>query len=297
MFSIEQTNPNPAMMPRKKKGHVGLWIALSVLFLVIVAGVYLFATIAWLPPKDLGITYSQKDFNAVMRKIGTHIKVDFGAGESYDNRTILDEKPSVSGTAATGYFSLNNDVKGGSKVTIRDLNYKDYKWKFSNYKRKSFALTPVEVSAFFNYIAPGFWWFKNTQIINEGNVIKTSATVDIKKLKSNLYSDVAGLITFPLPDKANLYTEGQFSITNNKITMVPTVMDIGLISIPIEFRTGANLNSFEDYLTRFFTVLNQDANGNIKKGKDALYIFFAGIKDGQFFFDGNIPMNVEVSPK
>lgn len=265
----------PAMP--KKKSHIGRWIFLTVLVLLLGAGLFIYGQISWFGPKDLGVRYTQKDYNSAVQKLGIHITADLGNGTTYDNKDIL-----AGSETATGYGSANNSTA----VKVGDLNFKDYNWEFTNYVRKTVRLTNVEVTAFFNEIAPSFWWFKNTQVkIAPDGTIITSSSANIKKMKENLFSDVAGKIPVPLPDKVNLYTEGDFSVTNNKINMNPEVMNTGAISLPKEFKSGSNLNTFSSYLERFYTTIPN------------LSITNAGVENGEFVFDGNIPTEVKVTPK
>ena len=47
-----------------------------------------------------------------------------------------------------------------------------------------------------------------------------SSTADIERLKTDLYSDVADDAPIPLPDRLNIYSKGQVSITNNQLTEI-----------------------------------------------------------------------------
>ena len=269
--------PIPAPIQPKKKRHTVRWVLLAVLLLIIGGGAYVYASISILPARDLGVRYTQKDFNSAVQKTGVHITADLGNGVTFDNKDIL-----AGSATATGY----KDASNASSVKLKDLNINDYNWEFSNYQHKTIKMTNVEVSAFFNEIAPGFWWFKNTQVkLTADGTIITSSTVDIAKIKKELYSDVASKIPVPLPDKANLYTEGNFSVTNNKISMVPKVMNAGAVSLPDQYKTGSNVQVFSSYLDRIYTVVPK------------LNVNRAYVENGQFIFDGTVPTEVKVTPK
>jgi len=241
----------PDKKARRKRSRA---LIVFLIFIALIAGgsLYFFGTLSFLKPKDLGVKYTREDYNNVIKKLGMNISKD-----------LEEDKKS----------------KGG-------LNYKDYNWSFSDYQHKTFTLTSSEVSAFFNYIAPDFWWFKDTQasIDSNGDII-TSSKADISKMKRDLFSDVASKIPVPLPSSANLYTKGDFSIVNNKIIMTPKVFEVGSIGIPKQYTTGSNLAVFSNYLERFITVIPE------------LKINNAGVKDGQFFFDGVVPTKVSVTHK
>jgi hypothetical protein len=264
------------MAAPKKKRHIGLFITLGVLAVLIGGAIYLLGSVfSWFGPKDIGGSYTQADFNSVIQKLGLHITADLGNGETYDNAPILN-----------GDASSKADSTIKAATLKKKLAIKDYNWSFSNYQQKSVTLTVAEANAFFNEIAPSFWWFDKTRVVidKDGKII-SSSKVDMKKIKAELYPDVAGDIPIPLPSSLNLYTKGDFSVTNNKIDMVPEVIKAGPISIPTQYTGGDNLNIFEDYLGRFITVVPE------------LQINYAGAKDGEFVFDGYIPTEIAVTPK
>ncbi|MHB8962393.1 MAG: zinc ribbon domain-containing protein [Saccharofermentanales bacterium] len=261
-------------MPKKKR-HVGLYIMLGILICITGAIAYILGSMSFFKPKNLGISYTQADFNSVVQKLGLHITADLGNGETYDNMPIL-----------TGDSTTKPDSTITDETLKNKLSYKDFNWEFSNYQPKSVTLTPAEVTAFFNEIAPSFWWFDKTQvkIAPDGKII-TSSQADIEKILSDLYPDVAEFIPIPLPGSANLYTEGDFSITDNQITMDPEVLKLGPIGVPTQYLQGENLDSFSSYLDRFYTIIPD------------LQINSAGAKDGGFVFDGVIPTEVSITPK
>jgi len=263
--------------PSRKKRHTGRNFFLVLLLLVIIAGLYVYGSMAWFGPKDLGVKYTQKDYNDVVQKLEMHVSADLGNGETFDNKEIL-----AGNDDATGYTSTD----AAKNLKMKDLSFTNYDWKFSNYQQKSIRVSNVEASAFFNEIAPAFWWFKDTQVkIAADGTIITSSSANIEKMKNDLFGDVAKFIPVSLPNKLNLYTEGDFSITNNKINMTPTVMSSGTLSLPENLKSGSNLRTFSDYLERFYTVIP-----DLKIDKAA--------RDGnEFVFEGNIPTEVSITPK
>ncbi|MHB1454777.1 MAG: zinc ribbon domain-containing protein [Saccharofermentanales bacterium] len=259
----------------KKKRHVGLYVMLGILILIAGAIAYMLGSLSLFKPKNLGISYTQADFNSVVQKLGLHVTADLGNGETYDNMPIL-----------TGDATAKPDSTITGETLKNKLSYKDYKWEFSNYQPKSVTLTPAEVTAFFNEIAPSFWWFDKTQVkIAPDGTIITSSQADIEKIISELYPDVAEFIPIPLPGSANLYTEGDFSITDNQITMNPEVLKVGPVGVPEKYLQGDNLDALSGFLDRFYTIIPD------------LQINNAGAKDGVFIFDGVIPTEVSITPK
>jgi hypothetical protein len=263
--------------PSRKKKHVGRKVFLIILLLLVATGLGVYGSMSWLKPKNLGVKYTQKDYNDVIQKIGMHVSADLGNGEVFDNKEIL-----AGSDDATGYASAD----AAKKLKMKDLSFTNYDWKFTNYQEKSIRVSNVEASAFFNEIAPAFWWFKNTQVkISDDGTIITSSSANIEKMKNDLFGDVADMIPVSLPSKLNLYTEGDFSITDNKISMTPTVMKSGTLSLPENMKSGSNLSAFSGYLERFYTVIP-----DLRIDKAA--------RDGkEFIFEGNIPTEVVITPK
>ena len=200
----------PPYAPPKKKRRTGCLVVLIILLVIMGAGLLIFAKFAWLPPRDLGIRYTQADFDSAVNKIG--LKVDFNGMDS-------DE--------LTGYI----DDHAGEKLPLDDFN-----WEFSDYEERSFELTPAEVTAFANEIAPLLSWFDNVQI--KGNSDGSSAgsyKVHFDKIKDELIPDVVDqippAIANLLPDTFNLYLAGSFAIKENEIAVPDKLdqLDVGLI--------------------------------------------------------------------
>ncbi len=262
------------MIPKKKK-HTGLFITLAVLIVIAGAIFFLLSRLSLFKPKDLGVRYTQSDFNSVIRKLGLHIEADLGNGETYDNSPIL-----------TGGADAKPDSTISKKTMKSKLSYTDFNWEFSDYQPKSVTLTPAEATAFFNEIAPTFWWFDKTQVkpTSDGRIL-TSSKVYFDKVLDDLYPDVSKYIPIPLPGSANLYTEGDFSITDNRISMTPEVLKIGPVGIPEKYIQGENLDIVSEHLERFYKIIPD------------MQINYAGVKNGEFVFDGVIPTEVSVTPK
>lgn len=207
--SYQPAGPSVGRSGKKGKGCL---IALAVL--VLIAGVALFFAyrIFWGPPKDLGIRYTQADFDSAMQKV--ELTVDF---EGMDSDELTD-------------FIRENR---GEKLAIDD-----YDWQFSGYRQREIELTPAEATAFINEVAPLFTWFDRVQanILPDGTP-EGSYQVDFAKVKAELIPDVAdqipAAISSFLPNRFNLYTKGRYEIRDNRI-IVPEKLDslnVGAVSM------------------------------------------------------------------
>ena len=254
--------PQPTFYPvKKKKKHIGLWITLALILIIIslVAAVFVISTL--LKPKDLGVKYTTADYESALTKTG--ISINF------------------KGMTGSDLEKYKEDFDG------EKLNINDYSWEFSDYQQKQFSLTPSEATALLNEIAPSFWWFDDLQVnVLEDGTLEGSSKVDIARLKTDLYSDIADQIPIPLPDKINIYSKGDLSITDNVISADPEIFEVGVVGIPDKYMTDDSVNVMEEYFSRIYTVipglqiksLNSDEDGNI-------------------LFDGIIPQSVTVKPK
>lgn len=245
--------------PIKKKKHVGLWIFLIILIILIGLIVWFISSLIFSKPKDLGVSYTMEDYANVLKKTGIQVNLD-----------------GMSGDALVKYY---DDLDG------KKLDINDYNWEFTDYQRVTFSVTPSEATAFVNEIAPGFLWFDDVQVdVLQDGTMAGSGTFDIARLKKDLYSDVADKIPVPLPDKANVYGTGNLSVSDNNLDIEPDLINIGIIPLPDQFMTDKSADVMSDYFERVYTSipgleinsLESDTNGNIT-------------------FDGIIPQTITIT--
>jgi RNA polymerase subunit RPABC4/transcription elongation factor Spt4 len=258
---------NAAYAPPKKK-HTGLIVFLVILIILIVgvAAILIFKPFgSMFGPKNLGVKYTEEDYQSAVEKTGVSVTFLGMSGETLEN--------------------YKDDNKGPS------LSIDDYNFEFSDYQERSFTLTPAEASAFLNEIAPDFFWFDDIQVsVLPDGTLAGSSTVDVDRLIADLLPDVADQIpesiTNLLPSSVNIYSTGELSITNNEITAVPDEFKIGAVDLPEQYMTTESISVMEYYFSRMYTIipglqiysLSADASGNI-------------------VFDGLIPQNVNVTQK
>jgi len=143
------------------------------------------------------------------------------------------------------------EIKNGKKKSIHDYNF-----EFSEYERKEFTLTNQEATALLNELAPGFWWFGNLQVkVLPDGTMEGSSTADIKRLKTDLYSDVADDVPIPLPDNLNIYSKGRVSIINNQLNGDPETFNLGAVSLPDKYMEDESVSVMEEYFPRIYTVV------------------------------------------
>lgn len=204
--------PPPNIAPTKKKRHIGCFVVLFIVLAVAAAILFAIAKFVWLGPRDLGIRYTQEDFDSSMKKVG--LKVDYKGMNSDQLSAYIDEHE-------------------GEKLPLDTYN-----WKFSDYQEKKFELTPEEATAFANEIAPLLTWFDDVQFktYTDGSSAG-SYKVHFDKIKEELIADVVSQIpsavTNMLPDTFNLYTEGTFEIKENEIIVAKKLdrLDVGVVPL------------------------------------------------------------------
>ena len=262
--------PGQPVPPRaRRRGPGGCLIVFLVLLLALAGGGFYFYATTFLFPKDLGIRYTQADFDSALEKTG--LTVDF-LGKDTD-----------------GLTAFIKEQKG------KKLPLADYTFAFSDYQEKQFELTPEEATAFVNEIAPNFTWFDKVQmkILPDGRTAG-SYQVDFAKVKQELIPDAANLIPAQfakfLPDRFNLYLEGDMRIVEN-VVQVPERLD--------EVQVG-NVS-----LTPMMDNLDDAARATVFDYAERIYKIIPGLvihklevnEAGNWDFSGNIPTKVTVTGK
>ncbi|MDI3486790.1 MAG: hypothetical protein PWQ50_2010 [Methanolobus sp.] len=181
-----------------------------------------------------------------------------------------------------GSFSLFGPKDLGVRYT-----HEDYVSAFSDYQEKQFTLTAEESTALLNEIAPGFWWFDNLQVkVLPDGTMEGSSTADIGRLKTDLYSDVAGDVPIPLPDTLNIYSKGKISVTDNKLSGDPESFYLGAVPLSEKYLEEDSVNTMEEYFPRIYTVVPGLEINSLSSNSE-----------GEFVFDGVIPQKVSVTKK
>ncbi|MBV1758618.1 MAG: hypothetical protein KMY55_12365 [Dethiosulfatibacter sp.] len=245
------------------------FIFLILILTLTTSAFYVYSGMTLFNPKDLGISYTPDDYSRALKKTGMEIILDgiTLSSKSYNQSTVF----------LLG--AIGNS--GPDKKMIEDYNF-----EFSDYERRTFILTNQEASAFLNGIAPSFFWFDNIQVraMQNGNV-EASSTVSYKKLMSELYSDVADKIAFPLPDRVNIYGIASISVTNNQLSWYPESFHLGPIPLPENYLDDKTIRAVEPYLERLYTVV------------PGLEIISLTVQSGNFSIDAIIPQKVLVTKK
>lgn len=241
-----------------EKGN--LKYVLLVVFVLILASVsWVYASFSLFGPKDLGVEYTHEDYLSALEKTGIQVEYEGMTGEE-----------------------LEEYKKNAEKKSIHDYNF-----EFSEYEEKEFTLSAAESTALLNEIAPGFWWFDDLQVkVSPDGTMEGSSTADIKRLKADLYSDVADDVPLPLPDSLNIYSKGRISVTNNQLSGDPETFYLGAVPLPDSYMEEESVNTMEEYFPRIYTVV---------PGLEITSL--TSNSDGEFVFDGVIPQKVSVTKK
>ncbi|WP_407356358.1 hypothetical protein [Methanolobus sp. WCC5] len=235
------------------------YVFLAVVILVLGSLFWAYASFSLLGPKDLGVRYTHEDYLSALEKTGIQVEYEGLTGEE-----------------------LEEYKKNAEKKSIHD-----YDFEFSDYERKEFTLSDEEATALLNELAPGFWWFDDLQVkVLPDGTMEGSSKADIKRLKTDLYSDVADDVPLPLPDSLNIYSKGRVSVTNNQLSGDPETFDLGPVSLPDKYMEEESVSVMEEYFPRIYTVV---PGLEIKS--------LSSNSDGEFVFDGVIPQKVSVTKK
>lgn len=253
--------PTAAEPPKKKKKKpVGCIVTLSILLIVLLGIGWFIASIFGLfGPKDLGVHYTEKDYQSAMAKIGTQVTFDGMTGDELRDYT-------------------KDLKKSGKKLSVND-----YTWTHSDFQEKHFELTPNEATALLNEIAPGFFWFQSQQIkvLSNGDV-EASGTLLLQKALTDLYPEYKDKAPYNAISKLNLYAVGSIEITENKLTLDTKDFKAGPI-IPV---SAQMLNDNASYFEALYTCV------------PGLVIHSLKVNDqGNFVVDALIPQKTVITEK
>ena len=251
--------PVPATVPlAKKEKKTGCLIAIIILLVILSAVAFFAASLLGLfGPKNLGVTYTEADYQSALGKIGTDITFDGRRGDDLRSYT-------------------QQIKKDGMKLEIDD-----YTWEHADFQEKSFELTPAEATAFVNEIAPGFYWFENQQIqIGSDGQVEASGTLLLNKAMNDFYPELISKVPFDVFPRVNLYAKGGISIIENDLSLSAETFRTG----PIEGISTTMLNENADY----FAVLYTSVPGLVIHRLEVT-------DDGNFAVDALIPQTTVIS--
>ena len=273
---VNYSAPPPVV---KKKKHIGCLILIIILLLIIGAVATVIGITFFGGPKNLGVKYTQADFNNVIQQLDLQITADIGDGIVFDTKDIL-----AGDDEATGYF--NQSGTPNQKVTIKELDYEEYSFEFSDYQRKTIRANSAEATAFVNELAPSFNWFSEIQaLIEPDNSVSVSASLNVKKILREIFSEFADKIPDFVPDKLNILLNGpgKFSVNNGTLENPPQSIKVGVFSVPTKYITPQNANSFAQYFAEHLERL----------GCNIIVEEFY-VENGEFVFVGVFPTKVVV---
>jgi hypothetical protein len=213
---------NPVAKPVKKK-RTGCMVVLIIM--IAIAGAVIWFALSLFGifgPKDLGVAYSEADYESALQKIGTEITFEGKSGDELREYT--------------------------RRIKSEGIKYPidDYVWNHSDFQEKSFELTSAEATALLNEIAPAFWWFENQQIkVLSDGMVEASGTGLLRKAVDDLYPKLKNDIPVPLFEKVNLYAKGGISIRDNQLNLGADTFNAGPIGIVSAEMLNENAFYFE----------------------------------------------------
>ncbi|NCC49410.1 MAG: hypothetical protein EOM13_10205 [Clostridia bacterium] len=248
----------PPMVPLPKKRRTGCLIVIIILLILLLAIAGLAAMVFGLfGPKNLGVEYTEADYQSAMEKIGTEIIFDGQEGDNLRELTL----------------ELKED---GTQYPVAEFD-----WQHDNFQRRSFELTPEEATALCNEIAPAFYWFERTQVdILPGGIVEASGTLRLRKALQDHYPELIDEVPFPIFRKVNLYARGGIEIRENSLDLAPDTFRTG----PIEGISTDMLDENAHYFEPLYTSI------------PGLVIHSLEVTDeGTFAVDATIPQRTTVT--
>ena len=195
----ENTSQDITQLPDKpkKKKRIGLFFTLGVLLVIIGVILWIVGSLFFFKPRDLGIRYTEADYNNAIEKIKISISINGESGKS-----------------------------------LKDIEKsKDDNWHYDDFRREKLTLTASEFSALVDSITPTFGdiQVKGTA----GGIIEGSSAVSFDAIK-NMLGDQIDQVPLKIPDKgsANIYTKLNLTVKDNKVTASAVALEIGVIPLP-----------------------------------------------------------------
>lgn len=191
---------------------------LFVIIVALVGVVYLYSSIFLLGPKDLGVRYTQEDYERISEAIG-------------------------------GERVYPEDMREDDDI------FQDYILNYSLPKAYNLEITAEEMGAIIEEILPPAFPIKDLQmIIHDDDTVEVSCRANIEVLVNQFFSDVVDQIPIPLPDKANIYIKGRLETINGVSVVDIQDAKIGSISVPDKYLTKESQITIARYADRFQTA-------------------------------------------
>ena len=244
----------------KKKKPIGCIVTLSILLvLLLVLGWFIASIFGLFGPRDLGVRYTEKDYQSAMAKLGTEVSFNGMSGDELRNYT--------------------KDLKKSGK----QLSIDDYTWTYSDFEEKSFELTPDEATALLNEIAPAFVCFEDAQVkVLANGDVEASGKLLLKKALDVYYPEYKDTAPYNLITDVNLYALGSLEIHENVLTSDTKKFNTG----PIGVIPTQTLDDNASYLEVLYTSV------------PGLVIHSLTVNDeGNFVVDALIPQTTVITEK
>ena len=259
-----------------KKKRFSLFGFIFKILLIAIVGfaIYMYFGQRIIKPKDIGVTYTEQDYNTALEKTGIKLVLN---GEEVKKISEKDH-PVLAGR----YFIAVTAVSASEKISMGD-----YDIAFENYVQKKFTFTASETTAFLNEIAPGLFWFEDIQVkVLDNGKVEGSSKVYMDRILNDLYSDVKDKIPVPLPAVVNVYGTAEMNITSNNLFWRPDVLNIGAAPLPEKFMNEKATGVIASHLERIYRVV---------PGFE--FITLSGNEKGEFVIEAVIPQRITVNKK
>jgi hypothetical protein len=225
-----------------KKRRPSTYVIWSLLLLISALLFYVYISMVVASPSDLGVTYTQRDYNTALTKAGISV--------SY---------PGMDAAEIEEFTTKNKK---------RKLMLADYELDYSRYTMRNFELTPAEATALMNELLPMFSLFSDIQLdIPASGRFAASSRIHVEKMRQELLPDLIGstqpeFLSRLMPRNLNLKIEGPaFSIANNTL-LQPEPLDeikLGAVSLrPFIGNTDQEIrNIYTSYIERIYRKVPQ----------------------------------------
>ena len=265
--------PGPATADRAKpriraRRQPATYVLGLLLVLIFAALAYVFYSVSLAGPTDLGVRYSESDYQLALAKTGVLVRFQ-----------------GISDTETAAFLKDNRNNK---------LMLSGYEITYSNYVQRSFELTPQEATAMANEFLPMFSPFSNVQLAVPANgKLSASFRIYVEKLRQELLPELIGstrpaILSRLLPSYLNVEISGPaFIIQNSQMVQREQldVVKVGAVSLrPFIGNTDRSIRDvYTSYAERIYRMVPRLRIQSLRLNER-----------GNFEFSGTLPLLITI---
>lgn len=226
---IEPISPNNHRVARCKAITISVIACLLIALLPL--GIIASSMLGAFGPQDINATYESDDLLSVLNKLNLKYLSDQGSNYSSLIELVQEE--------AQGRL-------------VKDLNYGDFKWNYSDYKLVEAELTEAELQALICEASPFIFWSNQLQVkISKKKSIELSALLKFDRVLNELFPQEKAEVPVSGLKQISIYLQAKPTIYENQLELNTEEIKIG----PLQIIENSLLDQNAVYLERVYTIV------------------------------------------